>query len=274
MKKLLFGLTALVCAAVMAKPVMQYDFDGSVGKGKVAGKFRYVEGIRGKAIVLADGTVNIPCPDKINPEEGSISFWAKPLNWDSSTKEMVFLLQNNSPEKNGRIIVYKYREPKGLGLLFWMGNPNADKGRGNGYTNTNNHKLEKGKWTFLTITWSKKANLFALYHNGQLACSGRGKEGLFFKKFGNFVLNAYAFPPRNRNLETAFDMMKFYSRALTEKEISAKYKEESAPSLDIPMAAVSKTVFTLPVMKQAPKIDGNFIDSEWKMLPACPVLSH
>ena len=263
MKNLLFGLTALLCTSVMAKPVMQYDFDGSAGNAKAAGKFRYVDGIRGKAIALSDGTVKIPCPAKINPNEGSISFWVKPLNWDSSVTEFIFLLQNNSPEKNGRIIVYKYREPKGLGLMFWMGNPTAKKGQGNGYTNTTNHKLEKGKWTFLTITWSKKANLFALYHNGQLACSGRGKSGLFFKKFGDFILNAQPFRPANRKLETAFDLVKFYPRALTEKEVSANYKEESAPPLDIPMEKVQKTVFSLPMMKTAPKIDGNFVESEW-----------
>ncbi|MBQ7403365.1 MAG: hypothetical protein IJW05_08005 [Lentisphaeria bacterium] len=263
MKKMLFWAAALVCCTVMAEIAASYDFDGKTGNAKAAGKFRYVDGFRNKAIALSDGTVRIPCPAKLTPEEGSISFWVKPMNWDSSVTEFLFLLQNNNQEKNGRIIVYKYREPKGLGLMFWMGNPQAPKGKGNAYTNTVNHKLEKGKWTFLTITWSKKANLFALYHNGQLACSGRGKDGLFFKKFGDFILNPPPFRPADRSLETAFDLLKFHTKALSEKEVAALYKEESAPVLDIPMAQVRKTVFTLPVMKTAPRIDGNFIDSEW-----------
>ena len=263
MKHLFAGIAVLAGSFLMAAPVVQYDFDGKTGNAKALGKYRYVDGFRNKAIALTDGTVKIPCPAKVNPEEGSLSFWVKPMNWDSSVTEFVFLLQNNSPEKNGRIILYKYREPKGLGLTFWMGNPQGKKGQGNGYTNTNNHKLEKGKWTFLTITWSRKANLFAIYHNGQLACSSRGKDGLFFKKFGDFVLNPQPFRPYNRKLETAFDQLKFYSAAMTEKEISKLYKEESAPSLDISMDKVQKTIFTLPKMKAAPKIDGNFVESEW-----------
>ena len=263
MKYLFSGITVLTCSFLMAAPVSEYHFDGKTENAKAIGKHRYVDGVRDKAIALTDGIVKIPCPKKVNPQEGSLSFWVKPMNWDSSVTEFVFLLQNNSPEKNGRIILYKYREPKGLGLTFWMGNPQGNKGKGNGYANTNNHKLEKGKWTFLTLTWSKKANLFALYHNGQLACSGRGKTGLFFSKFGDFILNPQPFRPYNRKLETAFDQLKFYSSAMTEKEIAQLYKEESAPSLDIPMDQVKKTFFTLPKMKSAPKIDGNLVESEW-----------
>ena len=106
MKKMLFWAAALVCCTVMAEIAASYDFDGKTGNAKAAGKFRYVDGFRNKAIALSDGTVRIPCPANLTPEEGSISFWVKPMNWDSSVTEFLFLLQNNNQEKNGRIIVY------------------------------------------------------------------------------------------------------------------------------------------------------------------------
>ena len=94
MKKMLFWAAALVCCTVMADVAASYDFDGKTGNAKAAGKFRYVDGFRNKAIALSDGTVRIPCPANLTPEEGSISFWVKPMNWDSSVTEFLFLLQN------------------------------------------------------------------------------------------------------------------------------------------------------------------------------------
>ena len=71
MKKMLFWAAALVCCTVMAEIAASYDFDGKTGNAKAAGKFRYVDGFRNKAIALSDGTVRIPYPANLTPEEGS-----------------------------------------------------------------------------------------------------------------------------------------------------------------------------------------------------------
>ena len=250
------------CAASALEPAAQYDFDGNTGKAEVKGKIRYVEGIRGQAAALANAKITFPCPAGVTPAEGTVTLWVKPLNWDSSAKEFVFFLQNVNREKNGRIILYKYKNP-GLGLTFWFGNPGGKHGRDCCYTNAPKQKLEKGQWTHLAVTWSRKSNLIAIFVNGQMAVSSRCKDGMFFDKFGDFMLNAPSFRPENRQYETAYDLVKIYSSALTEKEIGENYRKELSEPETIPLSAVKKTVFSLPKMKKAPRIDGNFIEEEW-----------
>ena len=261
MKKILVLLAALSCA-VHSATIEQFDFDGNAGKAEVTGKVRYVDGVRGKALALSDGTARIACPAKITPSEGTMTMWVKPMNWSSEDKEFFCFLQNVNAEGDGRIILYKYQNP-GLGLLFWYGNPKGEKTKDSCYANSNEAKLEKGKWSFLAITWSRKASLAALFVNGKKAASAKCTEAMFFDKFGDFILNAPPFRPANREFETAYDMVKLYDEALPENELEKRFQEEAAPSLDIPIAIVQKTIFTLPMMETAPRIDGNFEEREW-----------
>ena len=64
MKKILFLLAAF-SYTVFSATIAQFDFDGNAGKAEVTGKFRYVEGLQGKALALSDGTARIACPAKI-----------------------------------------------------------------------------------------------------------------------------------------------------------------------------------------------------------------
>ena len=261
MKKILF-LLAVLSSVVYSAPIVQYDFEGNADKAEIKGKFKYVEGVQGKALALSDGTAKIACPAKITPNEGTVTMWVKPMNWSSADKEFMFFLQNVNADGDGRIILYKYESP-GLGLLFWYGNPKGKKQEESCYANSNEVKLEKDKWSFLAITWSRKASLAALFVNGKMAASAKCTEAMFFDKFGDFILNAPPFRPANREFETAYDMVKFYDEALNEKELEKLFQQESAPSLDIPMNIIQKTIFTLPMMEAAPRIDGNFEEREW-----------
>ena len=263
MKKTASLIAAALCwTAAATEPVVQYDFDGNTGKAQSKGEVRYVEGIRGQAAALADATISFPCPAGITPAEGTVSLWVNPLNWDSSAKEFVFFLQNVNADKTGRIILYKYKNP-GLGLTFWFGKPGGKHGQECCYTNAPKLELKKGQWVQLAITWSRKANLIAIYVNGQMAVSSRCKDGMFFDKFGDFVLNAPPFRPENRKYETAYDLVKIYPAALTEKEIGDKYRAEMSEPEAIPLNLTEKTMFSLPKMKKAPRIDGNFVEAEW-----------
>ena len=44
-----------------------------------------------------------------------------------------------------------------------------------------------------------------------------------------------------------------------EKELKKIYEEESKPVLEIPIESSKPTFLTIPVMKNPPKIDGNFV---------------
>ena len=267
MKKIVLSfLLAGAGCLFAAKPVVQYDFNGKTGLSAKAlkGKAEFVPGIRGEAIKLADATLTIPCPKKVTPAEGTVAFWMKPVNWDSSKDEFVFFLRSDSKEKNGRFILYKYAGKTGLGTTFYFGNPAGKHGKEYCYAATRRKDdMKQGEWIFVAATWSQKANLIRVYLNGKEATSYECKKAMFFKNFGDFILNAHPFRPANRKYETAFDLFRFYSTALSEKDLAKIFEEESQPRLEIPITSTKPTFLTVPVMKNPPKIDGNFVDSEW-----------
>lgn len=229
MKHLIFGIL-FSCAAALtaATPAAQYDFDDSTGlpdtalKGK--GKVEYVDGVKGKAIKMSDNTLTIPCPEGMTAEEGTIAMWIKPVNWDSSREEFVFFLFNQNQEKDGRMILYKYRNPNGLGLTFWYGNP--DDAKKKAVSAWPKADYQQGEWIFYAVTWSKKSGLTGLFFNGKRYTGSRCAADIFYQKFGDFILNAPPFRPANREMETAYDLIRFYPEALSSGEIEKLYTED------------------------------------------------
>ncbi len=150
-------LTAASPILAAAVPLAQYDFDSpdKLPANALKGKAEYVEGVRGKAIKLANAVVTLPCPAKLNPLEGTVALWVKPVNWDSSKNEFVFFLQSVNPKKDGRMILYKY-SGAGLGTTFWYGNPQGVRGKENTYACTRRKTdMKQGEWIFLAATWSR-----------------------------------------------------------------------------------------------------------------------
>lgn len=255
--------SCLLLPLFAVKPTAEYNFDQPLPAAMTKGKVSYVPGIRGKAVQLANSTVTLPCPKGITPHEGTVSMWLKPINWDSSKNEFVFFMQSVNAEKNGRLILYKY-SGAGLGTTFWFGNPQGKKSKDNCYASTRKkNDLKQGEWYLISATWSKKNNLIRLYINDAEVASYNCTDAMFFDKFGSFVLNPQPFRPFDRKYETAFDQVRFYNRPLSEKELGKIYADDSKPVLEIPLAAAHKSFVTIPKMAVAPKIDGNFTDTEW-----------
>lgn len=229
MKQLLFGLLVFCTAALSAAaPAAQYDFEDSTGlpdtalKGK--GKVEYIAGVKGKAIKMSDNTLTIPCPEGLTAEQGTIAMWIKPVNWDSSREEFLFFLYNQNKAKDGRFILYKYRNPNGMGLTFWYGNPDDTKKRTvSAYPKAS---YKQGEWFFYAVTWNKKSGLTGLFFNGKRYTGSRCGSQVFYTEFGDFILNAPPFRPANRKMETAYDLVRFYPEALSSSEIEKLYSED------------------------------------------------
>ncbi|MBQ9502942.1 MAG: hypothetical protein IJU70_12350 [Lentisphaeria bacterium] len=260
------GALGFSSALFAATPVARYDFDGATGLPDKAlkGKVSYDEGVRGKALKMADAVLTIPRPAKLSPQEGTVTLWLKPVNWDGSRKEFVFFLQSLNKARNGRLILYKYSGAAGLGTTLWFGNPDGKKSKENTYVCTRKKTdMEQGKWYFLAAAWSRKANILRVYINGKEVASGQCKDTVFFDEFGDFLLNPPPFRPADRSYETLYDMLRFYTEPLTEKELTKIYEEESRPALEIPISAAKPTFLSVPLMKAPPRIDGNFEAAEW-----------
>lgn len=229
MKHTFFAIFALAATAVFAvEPAAKYDFEGTTGlpasalKGK--GKIEFVDGVKGKAIKMADNTLTLPCPEGVNGEEGSIALWIKPVNWDHTTKEFVTFLFGQNKTVTGRMHLYKYRNPNGLGLTYWYGDPKNDNSKTVVAYRKANYK--KGEWFFFVMTWDKKSGLTSMYYNGKRVTGSRAAKNIFYKEMGDFILNAEPFNPGNRKNETVYDMVRFYKKPLLTSEIEKMYREE------------------------------------------------
>ena len=229
MKYSIIAIFALAATAVFAaEPAVTYDFEGTTGlpatalKGK--GKIEFVDGVKGKAIKMADNTLNLPSPEGVTGEAGSVALWIKPVNWDHSSKEFVSFLFNQNKSVTGRMHIYKYREPDGLGITFWYGNPQNDKLKT--ITAHRKAKYKKGEWFFFVMTWDKKSNLTSLYYNGARVTGSRPGREVFYKELGDFILNAEPFNPGNRANTTVYDLVRFYKEPLSASEVAKMYKAE------------------------------------------------
>lgn len=229
MKHTFLAILTLAAASVFAaEPAAKYDFDGTTGlpetalKGK--GKIEFVDGVKGKAIKIADNTLTIPCPEGFNGENGSIALWIKPVNWDHSSKEFLSFLFSENKTGTGRFHLYKYRSPDGLGLTYWYGNPKNDKQKT--VVAYRQAAYKKGEWFFFVMTWNKKSGLTSLFYNGKRMTGSRSKPEIFFKEAGDFILNPVPFNPSNRSYETVYDLVRFYNIPLDSGQIMKMYKEE------------------------------------------------
>ena len=256
LKKIL--LLFLICsAAFAAEPVIKLDFE----KPAETKKMPTVEGVSGKGILLTNQEFIIPSQGKVTPAEGTVTFWIKP-DWDMNNTEFKFLLSaEDMKNQKGRMIIYKYRNP-GLGMTFLFGAPG--KAVTNFiYANKNDKNLiKKDQWNFICASWSTKSNLISVYVNGKLASSAHLKKSMHFEKFTDFKLNAKGFSPYNRKQKTVYDSIHFYNTELKEREIKHLY-DRQMPRPKLKYANLKDFVMNIPLIKNPPKIDGNFVDLEW-----------
>ena len=256
---------SLVCLAA-PKPVAEYDFEDNAGNGILKGKaVRYEAGRKGKAVVLGDAQISIPCPKGVTPDEGSITVWVKSLNWDTEANEFVTFIQSMAPDKTGRLMLYKYTKASGLGLTFWFGRLDGAPGqRPNRYANQKSYKLVKGNWQRVGISWSRKTKLITLNVDGVQVASNQYIPEMYFSAFGDFLLNPPAFRPANRSYETAFDLLRFYDKALSEEDMNGTYESErSDVAAEVPIKLLKSSVLTVPKLRKAPKLDGSYEAPEW-----------
>lgn len=227
MKKIFFVICTLVTLWLYGvEPVMIIDFEEKLSDNcSLIGKAEYVDGLKGKAIALDEAFINIIQPESVTPEEGTVLFWIKPVNWDFSCKEFIFLLSaTRDKEQGGRIILYKYLDASGL--MFYYGNPKGEFNKTNISCNTPSPDIPKDKWSMVGISWSKTAKRIYLYINGTMTTLANISEEMIFDTLLEFTLNAEGYTPRNRQYKTLYDSLKFYDTALSHAEIENIYNKE------------------------------------------------
>ena len=128
---------------------------------RVTGELQFVEGKQGQALLCgADGTaLEYQTARNLNPAEGSVSLWVKPVGWSGS--DSLFHIWFDSWGPGGRLLLYiYYAEHRNklyvLGPEKQLSCANSDAG-----------DWKDGEWHHLVGTWRKGE--ICLYRDGVLA---------------------------------------------------------------------------------------------------------
>jgi hypothetical protein len=248
--KLLFlNVFFISCIFTYGETVFEVGFNGKISpKGKLVpenimliGKpLEYCEGINGQALIIQakpSKAVRFVFKNGLLPEQGSISFWVCPTDWNyADSKFHIFFnahyYDKNSPEDNWgkdktahtRILIYKYGnkniEKGGLALpLFYFKDNKV-----NWALNLPGAKMtdwKPGKWHFITFVWQQINNkpYCTYYIDGE-------RTGIISKEFdfsGTAVLTVGGtWGDKGR---TAIDEFKIYSEPLNKEQITQEFEE-------------------------------------------------
>ena len=249
-------------AADTPSPVFKADFDRSFdgwdANGRVDGTFSVpvlfetfgtylLDGMDGKAVLVGNGNgseachVDFPNRGYLSLEEGSISFWVAPFDWDVKDKEHFHVFFRARGE-NSNLMVYRYQNT--YELMFLLGVPNGPDGKEvNSVARCSVKHWRKGEWHHVVATW-KNGSLF-LYTDGSI---GQQNEVSIppttpLTKFGIGGLGLWK-APQDHSL---IDDVRIYNRLLTADEVLMVYREKESRAIAASEKAASgSTDFLAP----------------------------
>lgn len=165
------------------KPLLYVPFDGDatakVAGGESAatplvsrtsgvpagGEFQFTEGRKDKGIAVGDAnpSVRYELEGNFTPAQGSLAFWAKPLNWSGPSKTHMLVSAARDTSGNFGWSVYQYADSQQGGVGFNVKGENEQTGHGVFDLKSD---WEQGVWHHLLVTWDQ--DLIRLYIDGRL----------------------------------------------------------------------------------------------------------
>lgn len=196
---------------------------------RIYGAVSYVPGVVGQAVVLGG-----PCrlvygaPGGMAANEGTLSVWAKPLDWTPVTDRFVFFAALLRPDGDRltRLLLYKVYNRTSITLLAESGSA-----EGGCVIHAPAASWRLGEWRHLMVTWGPQG--VCTYVNGEAAAHGAGIP-LPATGWSELVLGtAYPSWAYVGQETTAFDDLAIASRALSAEEVRERFAQalRRSPSL-------------------------------------------
>jgi hypothetical protein len=186
MKIMFLSLLFITLGTFAVEPILKIDFDGKTapqGKLKpskvniIGAPLKYTPGVSGQAIITQAQPkqgIGLIFKDGLLPDQGSISFWVCPLDWNYLDKKFHIFFNahyyapNTPAEKLGkdqashsRILIYKYAnkniQKSGLALPVFYFQNNKVKWALN-LPGSKMTDWKQSKWHFITFVWQKIKN--------------------------------------------------------------------------------------------------------------------
>jgi len=217
--------------------------------GKNKDGLKFGEGVRGKCLIggMNDYRYTFRAAENINRNEGTISMWVKPLNWDGAKEEFLgkhdfFALWGS----NRYLVLYKYT---GYLQVVIRSAPGKEWSVRGGLA-----VLKKGKWVHLAVTW--KDGVWRLYADGVRQKEIPDIEAPDFSPMTMFV-GPCSGQTGGGTPNTAYDELRIYDRRLSEAEIRELMWRDSAEYIP--------PQITVPLVEKTPvKVDGVLSPGEWR----------
>ncbi|NUQ66132.1 MAG: hypothetical protein HUU20_27025 [Pirellulales bacterium] len=212
--------------------LLHVPFDGSLaaavlkapGPVESSAAVPFTEGLSGKALVVGhDHWVTYPAQGNIRLEAGTISFWAKPLNWNLNQQLFHHFVNVQSPadaspagSRPFSLLIYKFQDwdqVVAYGMHPWL------DGRELMAVSMNDGWIP-GRWHHVAFTWDERGQ--ALFVDGDgvhRPYAGKPPDALTAK----LVRVGGPYFIKNEAL-TALDELSIYGRSLLEQEIRALYR--------------------------------------------------
>ena len=258
----LLFLGSILQASELSPVLFRASFDTGVNanfshgspKATVSGALLFEKGKKGKAVVVGEKYAHLSYEVKGNliPQQGSISFWLKAVDWQPSEKKFhVFFVAQG---KEGWLQFYTHHL---AGLTFLAGRNSNTWRAANGHLT----QYKKGEWHFLTATWSQ--NLISVYVDGKVIgkLDGPGEKYMPQNLGKTFKVGDFPWATgRKRPRKTLIDEFTIYRYPLTEVEVKRLYAKETGKitqSYLPPIVSIGKVAIP-------PTIDGVVSQDEWK----------
>ena len=198
------------------------------------GEEEYVEGIRGRGLLVGDGGADVEYATAGNYDlrESTVSFWVKPLDWEGTDEKFHVFFQCSAPadtDSKGSRLLYKYLVP---GRFLMLAIPDGEipyvNYQGAAYADIAPWK--PGQWHHVVGCWRNAG--MTLYLDGK-ALGGRVYPNMPMR-----LSDAFQFGDRpwhlQRQARTVVDELTIYDRALNATEVALLYRRPTAEQL--PMA--------------------------------------
>lgn len=230
MKKMLKLATALLVpgSLMAADPAALIPFDGTpavlkadggkIAEGGMIGQLEYVDGMKGKALVVDGKPAAFLVRDLSENDfrEGTVSFFFRP-NWERKDGKAHYLFQTGKWRSEFFLVFVK--DERGQ-MELSVCTPKQRQ------VFVKNADLQPGKWVHLAFSWNTAKGEGVIYINGKPAARTvreDWKEGSYsFKAPWNIQLGRNANEPAGG----AYDNLKIYNRQLSDAEILADSAEK------------------------------------------------
>ena len=197
------------------------------------GEEEYVEGIRGRGLVVGDGGAHVEyaAAGNFDLRESTVSFWVKPLDWEGTDDKFHVFFQCSAPaggDSKGSRLLYKYLVP---GRFLMLAIPDGEipyvNYQGAAYADIASWK--PGEWHHVAGCW--RAAGMTLYLDGQ-PIGGRVYANMPMDlgetiQFGDSPWHV------EREARTVADELTIYDRALNATEVELLYGRPKVESLSV-----------------------------------------